>query len=194
MPASRLRESAPNAPNAPLEQPPKAYWPAEEHHQRLLLVISIFLFLFFLFNFSAYLNERKRKRMAELEYREEAEDAQKIEKSKAKVVAWMEVTETVSKPASPIDINRPKYQSLVLTSTQPEYGNGRAQRPKPYRSKTEPLLHRSSRDSEVEFLYRTFDDPSRGSKPIKKSNGPANSEPSSWSTVVSENTYKIPQY
>ena len=32
--------------------------------------------------------------MAELEYREEAEDEQKIEKSKAKVVAWMEATET----------------------------------------------------------------------------------------------------
>ena len=94
MPASRLRESARNAPNTPLEQPPKAYWPVEEHYQRLLLVISIFLFLFFLFNFSAYLNERKRKRMAELEYREEAEDAQEIEKSKAKVVAWMEATET----------------------------------------------------------------------------------------------------
>ena len=32
--------------------------------------------------------------MAELEYREEAEDEQEIEKSKAKVVAWMEFTET----------------------------------------------------------------------------------------------------
>lgn len=86
MPASRLREGAPNAPNAPLEQPPKAYWPAEEHLQRLILVISIFLFLFFMFSFSAYLNERKRKRMAESEYREEAVHEQ--------VVAWMEVTET----------------------------------------------------------------------------------------------------
>ena len=94
MPAPRLRESAPNVPNAPLEQPPKVYWPAEEHHQRLVLVISMFLFLFFLFNFSAYLNKRKLKRMAELEYREEAKDEQEIEKIKAKVIAWMEATET----------------------------------------------------------------------------------------------------
>ena len=32
--------------------------------------------------------------MAELEYREEAKDEQEIEKIKAKVIAWMEATET----------------------------------------------------------------------------------------------------
>ena len=91
--------------------------------------------------------------------------------------------------------NRHQPSKVPITGTNKcaaRIGNRRVQRPKSYRSKTEPLLHRSSRDSELELLYRTFDDPSHGSKPIKNSNGPANSEPSSWSTVASENTYINP--
>ena len=60
--------------------------------------------------------------------------------------------------ASPIEINRPRLHLLVPISAQPDDGIARVQRPKARRSKTEPLLHRSARESDLLNLYGTFDE------------------------------------